>query len=129
MEDVTKLLQHYLARVPGLLAILVADREGVPVVRVTTNECPESALRCCQSNVLCEPVPRPAFLGTGFNGQLAEQASKLGVGGCQGMVAVYQSHQVDALLPVCYIVNITVSISWSIVCVRSWWSPWWPGED
>ena len=35
-------------------------------------------------------------MGGGFNGSLAEQASKLGVGTCLGMAAVYQTHQVNS---------------------------------
>jgi len=80
MEDVKKWMESRLGSVPGLLAIIVTDREGVPVVRASTAECPETAIR-------------PTFLGGGFNGSLAEQASKLGVGACLGMSAVYQTHQ------------------------------------
>merc|ERR1719402_1794272 len=85
MEDVKKWMESRLGSVPGLLAIIVTDREGVPVVRASTAECPETAVR-------------PTFLGGGFNGSLAEQASKLGVGSCLGMAAVYQTHQFTLLL-------------------------------
>jgi len=77
---VRKLVTGHLTSVPGLLAILITDREGVPVVKVYSQECPDNAVR-------------PGFLGGGFNGHLAAQASKLGAGACLGMVAVYHSHQ------------------------------------
>merc|ERR1712059_184563 len=80
MEEVRKHVAGYLDNVPGLLAILVSDRDGVPVVKASLPECPESATR-------------PTFLANGFSGSLAEQASKIGAGPCTGMVAVYQTHQ------------------------------------
>ena len=67
MEDVRKWMESRLGSVPGLLAIIVTDRqiivhnfsnlcisfsnellcsrEGVPVVRASTAECPETAVR------------------------------------------------------------------------------------
>ena len=33
MEDVRKVLSHYLSKVEGLLGIVLTDRDGIPIVR------------------------------------------------------------------------------------------------
>ena len=45
MEDLKKYLNSYITPDSGLLGILLSDKDGVPVLRVTTDQCPESVTR------------------------------------------------------------------------------------
>ena len=96
MEDLRKHLSSYLATVPGLLVIVLSDREGVPMVRANLQECPE-------------PVTKPAFL-TSYTGSTQEQAGKMGLGSNTCLVAVYASHQVVHCIHMSVIVTL-VAIS------------------
>jgi len=80
MEDLRKHLSSYLSTVPGLLGIVLSDREGVPLVRANLQECPEQATK-------------PAFL-TNYTGSTQEQAGKMGLGSNTCLIAVYTNHQV-----------------------------------
>ena len=80
MEDLRKHLSSYLSTVPGLLGIVLSDREGVPLVRANLQECPEQATK-------------PAFL-TNYTGSTQEQAGKMGLGSNTCLIAVYNKHQV-----------------------------------
>jgi len=69
-----------MTQVPGLLAIIISDRDGVPIVRSSLPDCPEAATR-------------PAFLSS-YTGSVSEQAGKMGVGANTTLMAVYGTHQV-----------------------------------
>ena len=49
MEDLEKHLRSHLTPESGLVGLILSDREGVPLVRSTRADCPDS-------------VTRPAFL-------------------------------------------------------------------
>lgn len=80
MEELRKHLSSYLSVVPGLLGIVLSDREGVLMLRANLPECPEHSTK-------------PAFLMS-YAGSSQEQAGKLGLGMNTSLVAVYASHQV-----------------------------------
>jgi len=79
MEDVRKLLMTYVKEVDGMLGIVLCDRDGIPIVRCTVEDCPE-------------PATRPDFLST--HASATEQAGKMGLGANQTIMAVYQNYQV-----------------------------------
>jgi len=79
MEDVRKLLMTYVKDVDGMLGIVLCDRDGVPIIRSTVEDCPE-------------PVTRPAFLSS--HATTSEQAGKMGLGSNETIMAVYQHYQV-----------------------------------
>eukprot|EP00794_Sanderia_malayensis_P016903 gene16903-18609_t len=66
-------------RTQGALALIVTDREGVPIVKVSRNDCPDLAMR-------------GSFLATFPTA--TEQASKLGLSKNKNMICMYSSHQV-----------------------------------
>jgi mitogen-activated protein kinase kinase 1 interacting protein 1 len=83
MEDIRKLLSSYLQKVEGLLGIVLSDRDGVPILRATLAECPDS-------------TARPGFLSAHPSG--CEQASKMGMGGNATIVAIYGNYQIVHVL-------------------------------
>lgn len=68
-----------MSTVDGLLAIVITDRDGVPLLKVSTDQAPELALR---HNFLC------TF------GTAAEQASKIGLKQTRKFICMYQNYQV-----------------------------------
>lgn len=71
--------QSLLSKVEGSLAFLITDRNGVPIVKVLSGKCPESATR-------------GSFLSTFATA--TEQASKLGLSNNKRMICMYPSYQV-----------------------------------
>ncbi|XP_052071046.1 ragulator complex protein LAMTOR3-like isoform X2 [Mytilus californianus] len=65
--------------VDGLLAIAVTDRDGVPLLKGSTDQVPELALR-------------PNFLST--FGTAIEQANKIGFQQSKSFICLYQNYQV-----------------------------------
>ena len=45
MEDLKKHLNSYMLPDSGLLGIMLSDKDGVPVLRVTSDQCPDSVTR------------------------------------------------------------------------------------
>ncbi|XP_064622268.1 ragulator complex protein LAMTOR3-A-like isoform X1 [Lineus longissimus] len=78
-EDLKKLFHRQMKQIDGLHAIIVTDREGVPVVKVSDDSAPELATR-------------PSFLST--FGIATEQASKLGLSRNKNMICFYTNYQV-----------------------------------
>jgi len=83
MEEIRKLLMSYVEDVPGMLGIVLSDREGIPIIRCTLDDCPE-------------PATRPAFLSA--HSASLEQAGKMGMGANETIMAVYQNYQVIHML-------------------------------
>ncbi|CAH1793608.1 unnamed protein product [Owenia fusiformis] len=79
MDELKKWLFKLIGMTDGLHAIIITDRDGVPVLKVATESAPELALR-------------PSYLAT--FGMVTEQASKLGIGQNKSMVCMYNNHQV-----------------------------------
>ena len=78
-QVLSNFFQQLLATVDGGLAILVHDRRGVPIVKVLSGKCPDSATR-------------GSFLST--FAIAADQASKLGLSKNKRMICMYPSFQV-----------------------------------
>ncbi|XP_048475717.1 ragulator complex protein LAMTOR3 isoform X4 [Rhincodon typus] len=74
-------LQHFKGRwqiVEGLHAIVVSDRDGVPVIKVANDNAPEHALR-------------PGFLST--FALATDQGSKLGLSKNKSIICYYNTYQ------------------------------------
>lgn len=80
MEELRKYVACILQRVDGLLAIVITDRDGVPLVKVALDSAPEMALR-------------PSYLST-FSAMATDQAGKLGVGKNNRIISIYSNYQV-----------------------------------
>ncbi|XP_033744123.1 ragulator complex protein LAMTOR3-B-like isoform X1 [Pecten maximus] len=78
-EEIKTYLSKLMKTVTGLYAILVTDRDGVPVVKVSSEQAPELALR---QDFLCT-----FSAGT-------EQANKIGFKKNNAVVCMYQNYQV-----------------------------------
>uniref|UniRef100_A0A8C3JCY3 Late endosomal/lysosomal adaptor, MAPK and MTOR activator 3 n=2 Tax=Calidris TaxID=8918 RepID=A0A8C3JCY3_9CHAR len=70
---------HFLYSVEGLHAIVVSDRDGVPVIKVANDNAPEHALR-------------PGFLST--FALATDQGSKLGLSKNKSIICYYNTYQV-----------------------------------
>lgn len=78
-EDLKKFLYRQLSNIEGLLAIVVSDRDGVPVLKIVSEGAPDYTIR-------------PAFLGT-FP-LAADQAGKLGLGKSKLLITSYSKYTV-----------------------------------
>jgi len=79
VEELKKYLYEQMKIVNGLSAIIVSDRDGVPIIKVTSKEAPEFALRS-------------SYLS---NSPLASDlCSKLGFGNCDFLVCGYENHTI-----------------------------------
>ncbi|CAG7716838.1 unnamed protein product [Allacma fusca] len=81
-DELRKGLMQILSSSEGLHAIIITDRDGVPILKVNTESVPELALRM-------------NFLSTFANA--TEQASKLGMGKNNRIISIYQNYQVIQL--------------------------------
>ncbi|KAK7456515.1 hypothetical protein BaRGS_00039371 [Batillaria attramentaria] len=81
-EEVKTYLRKLMNTVEGLHAILISDRDGVPMLKVADQNAPELALR-------------PTYLST-FS-HMADQASKVGMGANQAIISFYDNLQVVQL--------------------------------
>ncbi|XP_063444769.1 ragulator complex protein LAMTOR3-like [Mytilus edulis] len=78
-DEVKNYLMKLINSVDGLLAIAVTDRDGVPLLKGSTEQVPELALR-------------PNFLST--FGTAIEQANKIGFQQSKSFICLYQNYQV-----------------------------------
>ncbi|OCT81012.1 hypothetical protein XELAEV_18027825mg [Xenopus laevis] len=78
-EELRRFLYKKLTSVEGLHAIVVSDRDGVPVIKVANENAPEQALR-------------PAFLST--FALATDQGSKLGLSKNKSIICYYSTYQV-----------------------------------
>ncbi|XP_065899459.1 ragulator complex protein LAMTOR3-A-like [Dysidea avara] len=78
-EELKLFFQRLLPTVDGLEGIVVADRDGVPVLEVSTGLCPPNVLK-------------PLFLGA-FS-LCSDQAGKVGFGKNKRITTFYSDHQV-----------------------------------
>lgn len=78
-KELKKYLYQQMNVVNGLSAIIISDRDGVPIIKVTQDQTPEFALRS-------------SYLS---NFPLASDLSgKLGCGNCQFIVCGYENHTI-----------------------------------
>ncbi|TEA30124.1 hypothetical protein DBR06_SOUSAS13610040 [Sousa chinensis] len=78
-KDLKRFLYKKLPSVEGLHAIVVSDRDGVPVIKVANDNAPEHALR-------------PGFLST--FALATDQGSKLGLSKNKSIICYYNTYQV-----------------------------------
>uniref|UniRef100_A0A7N5P146 Ragulator complex protein LAMTOR3 n=1 Tax=Ailuropoda melanoleuca TaxID=9646 RepID=A0A7N5P146_AILME len=78
-QDLKRFLYKKLPSVEGLHAIVVSDRDGVPVIKVANDSAPEHALR-------------PGFLST--FALATDQGSKLGLSKNKSIICYYNTYQV-----------------------------------
>ncbi|XP_067592983.1 ragulator complex protein LAMTOR3 isoform X1 [Pseudorca crassidens] len=78
-DDLKRFLYKKLPSVEGLHAIVVSDRDGVPVIKVANDNAPEHALR-------------PGFLST--FALATDQGSKLGLSKNKSIICYYSTYQV-----------------------------------
>nr|XP_009687706.1 PREDICTED: ragulator complex protein LAMTOR3 [Struthio camelus australis] len=79
LQDLKRFLYKKLPSVEGLHAIVVSDRDGVPVIKVANDNAPEHALR-------------PGFLST--FALATDQGSKLGLSKNKSIICYYNTYQV-----------------------------------
>eukprot|EP00051_Salpingoeca_urceolata_P033374 m.20379 g.20379 ORF g.20379 m.20379 type:complete len:129 (+) comp6151_c0_seq2:17-403(+) len=79
MEILEQRFKHLVERVPGLLAVSLTDRDGVPVAKFVTESCDEKLLN-------------PMFVASAT--VAIEQAAKLGLGKNKSLVVSLGTHQV-----------------------------------
>ena len=79
VDDLKRFLYKKLPSVEGLHAIVVSDRDGVPVIKVANDNAPEHALR-------------PGFLST--FALATDQGSKLGLSKNKSIICYYNTYQV-----------------------------------
>ncbi|XP_072169995.1 ragulator complex protein LAMTOR3-like [Diadema setosum] len=79
VEQLKRYLWNLLQMVEGLEAIVITDRDGVPVIKVKSDTTPELSMK-------------PAFLAT--FAMAADQASKLGLSANKSIICSYSSYQV-----------------------------------
>ncbi|XP_034527361.1 ragulator complex protein LAMTOR3 isoform X2 [Ailuropoda melanoleuca] len=77
-DDLKRFLYKKLPSVEGLHAIVVSDRDGVPVIKVANDSAPEHALR-------------PGFLST--FALATDQGSKLGLSKNKSIICYYNTYQ------------------------------------
>ncbi|XP_053214033.1 ragulator complex protein LAMTOR3-like [Panonychus citri] len=78
-EELRRDLNHLISTTEGLQAILITDRDGIPIIKATTDKPPELSLK-------------PNFLLS--TAIACEQASKLGSGRCKTITCLYDSFQI-----------------------------------
>ncbi|XP_064458079.1 ragulator complex protein LAMTOR3-like isoform X2 [Ornithodoros turicata] len=81
-DELRKHLLGVMSRTPGLHAIIITDRDGVPLLKASNEGAPEHAMR-------------PGFLST--MGMAMSQANKLGLGRCNKMISSYGNYQVISI--------------------------------
>lgn len=79
VELFKKELNHLMKSIPGLLAVLIIDRDGVPLIEVHKDLVPELAM---QASALSMTV------------LAADQVAKLGFGKCNTICCDYDNYQV-----------------------------------
>ncbi|XP_061196692.1 ragulator complex protein LAMTOR3-A-like [Saccostrea echinata] len=79
MEEAKNYLSKLSSTVDGLLAIVITDRDGIPLLKVAMDQVPEQALR-------------HSFLST--FGTATEQANKLGLKQSKSVISMFKNYQV-----------------------------------
>uniref|UniRef100_A0A452IPJ1 Uncharacterized protein n=1 Tax=Gopherus agassizii TaxID=38772 RepID=A0A452IPJ1_9SAUR len=109
-DDLKRFLYKKLPSVEGLHAILVSDRDGVPVIKVANDNAPEHALR-------------PGFLST--FALATDQGSKLGLSKNKSIICYYNTYQVRVCWPelsymifVLFFLNSVLALHWGSIIFK-----------
>ncbi|KAJ8875842.1 hypothetical protein PR048_023743 [Dryococelus australis] len=94
--EMRKYLNQLLLKVDGLHCIIITDRDGVPVLKVSHDKAPELAMR-------------PNFLST--FAMATDQGSKLGLGKNKLVICCYSSYQVVQINKLPLVISF-VGASW-----------------
>eukprot|EP00124_Ichthyophonus_hoferi_P004552 Ihof_evm3s516 gene=Ihof_evmTU3s516 len=81
----------HIHRIPGLLAVVLSDRDGVVVEQARRDGLPEG-------------LPSPGLLAT--LAVTSEQGSKLGFNACKGVVSMFNEYQVVHFLVSPFVVSL-----------------------
>ncbi|XP_056630596.1 ragulator complex protein LAMTOR3-A [Diorhabda sublineata] len=95
-DEARKFLQDMLNRVNGLHCILISDRDGVPMLKVSNDKIPEQ-------------ITKPNFVST--FGLAIDQGSKLGLGKTETLICTYSQYQVVQMNKLPLIVSFIASDS------------------
>jgi len=79
VKDFKRELNTLMKSVQGLQAIIISDKEGVPLFKVNTEKAPDFSMK-------------PTFLATSTI--TSDQATKLGMGRCNSIYCLYDNNQV-----------------------------------
>ncbi|XP_046673263.1 ragulator complex protein LAMTOR3-A [Homalodisca vitripennis] len=96
VDEMKKYLYSLLTKIDGLYSVVVSDRDGVPILKASSEKAPESALR-------------PCFLST--FGMATDQGSKLGLGRNNAVICLYNNFQVVQINDLPLIVSFIASHS------------------
>ncbi|XP_078426364.1 ragulator complex protein LAMTOR3 isoform X1 [Cetorhinus maximus] len=102
-DDLKRYLYKQLPSVEGLHAIVVSDRDGVPVIKVANDNAPEHALR-------------PGFLST--FALATDQGSKLGLSKNKSIICYYNTYQVVQFNRLPLVVSFIANSSANTVCLH-----------
>ncbi|XP_017775165.1 PREDICTED: ragulator complex protein LAMTOR3-A [Nicrophorus vespilloides] len=91
-DEVKKVLLQILNKVTGLYCIIISDRDGVPILKVSNDKAPEM---------------RPSFIST--FGLAIDQGSKLGLGKTKTLICSYAHYQVVQMNKLPLIVSFVAS--------------------
>ncbi|XP_074600117.1 late endosomal/lysosomal adaptor, MAPK and MTOR activator 3 [Brevipalpus obovatus] len=78
-DELRKDLNHLIATTKGLQAIMITDRDGIPIIKASIEKPPE----------LSTKPNFPAIAGVA-----CEQASKLSLGRCKSITCIYDGFQI-----------------------------------
>ncbi|XP_054165630.1 ragulator complex protein LAMTOR3-A-like [Oppia nitens] len=81
IEDCKRDTLELMRKVDGLIAVMITDREGVPLIKVVNEMCEQTM------------TGRPTFVAANFTAGV-EQAGKLGIGQCHTIVTRYHNYQI-----------------------------------
>lgn len=96
VEDLKGQFLQLLRLVDGLHAIIITDRDGVPVLKVANENLPHAAMQ-------------PRLLATAA--MAVEQANKLGVSNNKSIITIYKNHQLISINRQPLIVNMIANAS------------------
>ncbi|XP_050293990.1 ragulator complex protein LAMTOR3 homolog [Anthonomus grandis grandis] len=94
MDEVRKNLQEILSKIDGLYCILFTDRDGVPLLKISTDKTPENAIK-------------PGFISTFC--LAIDQGSKLGLGKTNTLICSYSQYQIIQMNKIPLIVTFIAS--------------------
>ncbi|XP_066260376.1 ragulator complex protein LAMTOR3 homolog [Euwallacea similis] len=78
-DEVRKNLQEIVSKIDGLYCIMFTDRDGVPLLKVTTDKAPENAIKPSFISTFCIAI---------------DQGSKLGLGKTNTLICSYSQYQI-----------------------------------
>ncbi|XP_065342440.1 ragulator complex protein LAMTOR3 [Cloeon dipterum] len=94
VEDMNKYLRKLLSKIDGLYCIIISDRDGVPILKVCSDDSPDKATRT-------------SFLST--FGIATDQGGKLGLGKTKSIICMYENYQAIQMNKLPFVVTFVTS--------------------